>query len=182
MYMKTGLIKFINCISFSYFSCFIQDNLLDIIVKLGTVDIPTILIFLFNVVTFICSCFVIIKFKIQHNKKDTGQNHSKLMSPQETGKLLISLTGFMCLLGIPAVVIAVVDDSLQSSFVRWLRIVYYSFQGFFIFVFFTIAKPDLRNQWKKFLHTRCVATMKHVRSFLSHKTHATPVNQTGIEE
>ena len=180
--MKTGFIKFISCISSSSFSCFIQGNLLDIAVNVGAVAIPTILIFLFNVVTFICSCFVVIKHKIQHNKRDTGQNHSKLMSLKETGKLLISLTGFMCLLGIPAVIIAVVDDTLKSSFVRWLRIVYYSFQGFFIFVFFTIAKPTLRNQWKEFLHTRCVAKIKHIRSFLSPKTHATPVNQTGFEE
>ena len=158
--------------SFSYFSCFIRGDLLDIAVSVGTVGVPTTLIFIFNVVTFICSCFVIIKFKIQHNKRDTGQNHLKLMSPKEVGKLLVSLTGFMCLLGIPAAIITIVDIAIDISFVRWLRIIYYSMQGFFIFIFFTIAKPDLRNQWKEFLHTRCMTKMKH----------GTPVNQTGVEE
>ena len=114
--------------------------------------IPCAIVCIFNIITFVCSCVVVIKLKVQHEKMkgSGGRSDKKLhMSTTKACKLLVSLTGILCLLGLPWIAIAGANLFLQGTVVQLLLTVYHSFQGFLLFIFFTAINPELRSQWIK---------------------------------
>ena len=139
--------------------------------------IPCVIIGIFNIITFVCSCVVVIKVKVQHEKMkgSGGRSDKKLhMSTTKACKLLVSLTGILCLLGLPWIAVGLTNLYLPGSVTHLLFNVYHSFQGFLLFIFFTAINPELRNQWIKLL-CRCRVKKKH-SSFLKHNASTTPVN------
>ena len=139
--------------------------------------IPCVIVGIFNIITFVCSCVVVIKLKVQHEKmkESCGQSDQRLpMSTRKACKLLVSLTGILCMLGLPWIAIGLVHVFLYRTVTHLLFIVYNSLQGFLLFIFFTAINPELRNRWIKLL-CRCWVKKKH--SFLpKHKTPSTSVN------
>ena len=76
---------------------------------IGVYGIPGAIIIIFNIITFVGSCVVVIKVKVQHEKMKAsgGQSDKKLsMSTRKPCKFLMSLTGILCLLGLPWIAIA----------------------------------------------------------------------------
>ena len=135
------------------------------------------IIAIFNIITFVCSCVVVIKLKIQHEKmKASGGKSDKkfTMSTRKACKLLVSLTGILCLLGLPWIAMGEAHLFLQERVSELILTVYHSLQGFLLFIFFTATNQKLRNQWTKLL-CRCWVKKKH--SYLhKYKAPSTPVN------
>ena len=149
----------------------------DLGVTIGVYGIIGALVGIFNIITFVCSCVVVIKLKVQHKKMKAsgGQSDKKItMSTRRACKLLVSLTGILCLLGLPWIAIGGAYLSLQGTVTHILFTVYHSLQGFLLFIFFTAINPELRNQWIKLL-CRCLIKKKH-SSLHRHKASSTPVN------
>ena len=135
------------------------------------------IIVIFNIITFVCSCVVVIKVKVQHEKmkRSGGQSDKKLpMSTRKACKLLMSLTGILCLLGLPWITIGIVALYLQGTATRLVFTLYHSLQGFLLFIFLTAINPELRNQWIKLL-CRCWVKKKHA-FFPKYKAPSTSVN------
>ena len=139
--------------------------------------IPSIIIVVFNIIAFVCSCVVVIKLKVQHKKmKASGEQSDQRfsVSTRKACKLFMSLTGILCLLGLPWIAIAGANLFLQGTVVQLLLTVYHSFQGFLLFIFFTAINPELRNQWIKLLR-RCWVKKKH-SSLPKHKAQSILLN------
>ena len=158
------------CNSFHY-SCY------DFGVFIGVYGIPSAIIIIFNIITFVASCVVVIKVKVQHEKMKAsgGQSDKKLpMSTRKACKLLVSLTGILCLLGLPLVTVAGANIFLQRTVFQLLVTFYFSLQGFLLFIFFTAINSELRNQWIKLLCS-CWVKKKHP-SLPKYKAPSAPVN------
>ena len=96
------------------------------------------------------------------------------MSSKDAWKLLISLIGFMILLGLSWVILLFTvvgaDTNIYAAFaIQWLFVFFNSLQGFFIFIFFIVISPDMRNQWKTLLTAPCLKNNRHSHHY----------NQTG---
>ena len=92
--------------------------------------------------------------------KQAGSLKKQRMSSKQAMKLLLSLIGFMILLGLSWVILLFtvvgVDTNIYAAFViQWLFVFFNSLQGFFIFIFFVAISPDMRNQWKILLTSSC---------------------------
>ena len=88
------------------------------------------------------------------------------MSSKDAWKLLISLIGFMILLGLSWVILLFTvvgaDTNIYAAFaIQWLFVFFNSLQGFFIFIFFIVISPDMRNQWKTLLTAPCLKNNRH---------------------
>ena len=88
------------------------------------------------------------------------------MSSKEAWKLLISLVGFMILLGLSWVILLLTfvgaDTNIYAAFaIQWLFVFFNSLQGFFIFIFFVVISTDMRNQWKTLLTAPCSKNNKY---------------------
>ena len=92
--------------------------------------------------------------------KQAASMKKQRMSSKEAWKLLISLVGFMILLGLSWVILLFtvvgVDTNIYAAFaIQWLFVFFNSLQGFYIFFFFVVISPDMRNQWKTLLTAPC---------------------------
>ena len=117
-------------------SCFISDPGVFFGAFLG----PIFLITLFNIVIFFYAGFVItsLKLKQERMKKAAHQNKAQKgqISSKEVSKLLISVAGFMVLLGLPWIVMVFmvvgVATNIYAAFaIQLLFVLFNSFQGFF---------------------------------------------------
>ena len=155
----------------SHSSCY------DFRIYIGVYGIPGTIIVIFNIITFVCSCVVVIKLKVQHKKMKAsgGQSDKKItMSTRKACKLLMALTGILCLLGLPWIAIAGANYFLPGTVFQLLLTAYHSLQGFLLFIFFTVINSELRNQSIKLL---CGCWVKKKRlSIPKYKVQFTPVN------
>ena len=145
---------------------------------IGVYAIPGAIIILFNIITFVSSCVVVIKLKVQQEKmKASGrQSDQKLsMSSKKACKLLLSLTGIMCLLGLPWIAVSGANVFLRGTVFQLIFTIYYSLQGLFLFMFFAVTNPKLRNQWIKIL-CKCWMRKKRTSLPIKHNAQPTPVN------
>ena len=133
-------------------SCFISD----IGVFFGAFVIPIILIMIFNVCIFISSSYVVIKLKINQQKRNQPLSNTKkkmpAMSSKDTCKLLALLAGFMFLLGLSWLILMFTvvgaDTNIYAAFaIQWLFVFFNSLQGFFLFVFFIALNRDAQKLW-----------------------------------
>ena len=131
-------------------SCFISD----IGVFFGAFLVPIFLIIIFNVCIFISSSYVVIKLKINQQKRNQAlSNKNKVpMSSKDACKLLALLAGFMFLLGLSWIILMFTiigaDTSIYGAFaVQWLFVFFNSLQGFFLFLFFVVLNRDARKLW-----------------------------------
>ena len=128
----------------------------------GAFLVPIILIIIFNVCIFISSSYVVIKLKINEQKRNQPvSNKNKLpMSSKDACKLLALLAGFMFLLGLSWIILMFTiigaDTSIYGAFaVQWLFVFFNSLQGFFLFVFFVVLNRDARKLWLVRLRSCC---------------------------
>ena len=105
---------------------------------------------------------------------DRKSDKKLAMSTTKACKLLMSLTGILCLLGLPWITIGVAKLFLHRTVTHLVFIIYHLLQGFLLFMFFTAINPELRNQWIKFL-CRCWVKKKHT-SIPKHKAQSIWVN------
>ena len=131
-------------------SCFISD----IGVFFGGFLIPIILIMIFNVCIFISSSYVVIKLKINQQKRNQARTNVKT----NTCKLLALLAGFMFLLGLSWLILMFTvigaDTNIYAAFaIQWLFVFFNSLQGFFLFVFFVVLNRDAQKLWLMCFHS-----------------------------
>ena len=160
-------------------SCFISD----IGVFFGAFLVPIILIMIFNVCIFISSSYVVIKLKINQQKRNQPLSNTKkkvpTMSSKDTCKLLALLAGFMFLLGLSWLILMFtvvgVDTNIYAAFaIQWLFVFFNSLQGFFLFVFYVALNRDARKLWLVRFHScrnRSSTKLKNLSS--SEKTAST---------
>ena len=124
---------------------------------------PIFLIILFNIVIFFYAGFVITSMKLRQEgmKKAAHQNKARKgqISFKEASKLLISVAGFMVLLGLPWIVMVFtvvgVATNIYAAFaIQLLFVLFNSFQGFFLFLFFVLISHDAREAWKELVLAR----------------------------
>ena len=89
-------------------------------------------------------------------KKAAHQNEAQKgqISSKEVCKLLISVAGFMVLLGLPWIVmvftvVGVATNVYAAFAIQLLFVLFNSFQGFFLFLFFVLISRDAREAWKE---------------------------------
>ena len=92
--------------------------------------------------------------------KQAASLKKQRLSLTEAWKLLLTLVGFMILLGLSWVIllftIVGADTNIYAAFaIQWLFVFFNSLQGFFIFIFFVLINADIRNEWKNFLTSSC---------------------------
>ena len=162
-------------------SCFISDTG----VFFGAYLVPIVLIIIFNVCIFISSSYVVIKLKINQQKRNHPlSNKNKLpMSSKDACKLLALLAGFMFLLGLSWIILMFTvigaDTSIYGAFaVQWLFVFLNSLQGFFLFVFFVVLNRDARKLWLVCLRSCCNSSSIKFKNFSSaEKTASTKLNE-----
>ena len=91
--------------------------------------------------------------------KQAASIKKQRMPLKEAWKLLLTLVGFMILLGLSWVILLFTvvgaDTNIYAAFaIQWLFVFFNSLQGFFIIFFFIVINPDMR-EWKKFLTASC---------------------------
>ena len=142
----------------SIHSCFIGDTG----VFFGAFLAPIFLIIIANACVAVCAGYVIIKHRLkQHERKQAASMKKQQMSSKDAWKLLMSLIGFMILLGLSWVILLFTvvgaDTNIYAAFaIQWLFVFFNSLQGFFLFIFFIVISPDMRNQWKTLLTAPCL--------------------------
>ena len=88
---------------------------------------------------------------------------------KEAWKLLLTLVGFMILLGLSWIILLFTvvgaDTNIYAAFaIQWLFVFFNSLQGFFIYFFFIVINPDMQNEWKTFLTASCSFSFKNKES------------------
>ena len=151
----------------------------------GAFLVPIILIIIFNACIFISSSYVVIKLKINQQKRNQPlSNKNKVpMSSKDACKLLALLAGFMFLLGLSWIILMFTiigaDTSIYGAFaVRWLFVFFNSLQGFFLFVFFVVLNRDARKLWVVCLRSCCNRSSTKFKNLSStEKTVSTKLNE-----
>ena len=108
---------------------------------------------------FVCATYVIVKLKLkQHEMKKASKRGDKehRMSTKEATKLMISLVGFMILLGMSWIIFIFTSvgtgTNVDAAFAfQWLFVFFNSLQGFFICIFFVVISSEARKEWAKLL-------------------------------
>ena len=121
-------------------SCFIGD----VRVFFGAFLGPIFAILLFNVVIFILVIGVLVK----HNRNKAGKTADIKSQKKSNVRLAISLFGIMILFGLTWVLAAFTIREASLAF-QILFAVFNSLQGFFVFIFFCVLSPDVRQLWLK---------------------------------
>ena len=120
----------------------------------GAFLVPIFLVAIANACVFVCAGYVIIKHRLkQQEMKQAASMKKQRFSSKEAWKLLISLVGFMILLGLSWVILLFTvvgaDTNIYAAFaIQWLFVFFNSLQGFFIFIFFVVVSSDMRKEWK----------------------------------
>ena len=169
-----------------FHSCFISD----IGVFFGAFLGPIILIMIFNVCIFISSSYVVIKLKINQQKRNQPLSNNKKvpMSSKDACKLLALLAGFMFLLGLSWVILMFTiigaDTNIYAAFaVQWLFVFFNSLQGFFLFVFFVVLNRDARKLWLVFFRSCCKKSLLKFKTLSStEKTTSTKLDDYSHSE
>ena len=142
---------------FPHSSCFISNAG----VFFGAFLAPIFLVIIANACVAVCTGYVIIKHRLkQQEMKQAASIKKQRMPLKEAWKLLLTLVGFMILLGLSWVILLFTvvgaDTNIYAAFaIQWLFVFFNSLQGFFIFFFFIVINPDMRNEWKTFLTASC---------------------------
>ena len=115
-----------------------------------------LIILLINIGIFIRSCIAVIRHRIKQvkMKKAGGQTEqSTATSAKQICKMICALAGIVCLLGLPmfslyggAILIIFVRDPTVLNILLWLLEMYFTFQGFILFVLITAIDSDLRKK------------------------------------
>ena len=105
---------------------------------------PIFAIILFNMVVFV----LVIRVLLKHAKKKMGAKDGKKY--KATLKTLISVASVMLMFGLTWVFGALTIGAASIAF-QWLFVIFNSFQGFLLFIFFCIIGQDAREEWIKFL-------------------------------
>ena len=84
------------------------------------------------------------------------RDKERQMSTKEATKLMISLVGFMILLGMSWIIFIFTSvgtgTNVDAAFAfQWLFVFFNSLQGFFICIFFVVISSDARKEWAKLL-------------------------------
>ena len=120
----------------------------------GAFLVPIFLVIIANACVALCAGYVIIKHRLkQQEMKQAASMKKQRMSSKDAWKLLISLVGFMILLGLSWVILLFTvvgaDTNIYAAFaIQWLFVFFNSLQGFFIFIFFVVISSDMRKEWK----------------------------------
>lgn len=139
---------------------------------------PIILLIIFNTLIFLCIGIVITKFKINKEKMKAAGEQKHRMSSKEICKLLVSLTGFMVLLGLSwtlmlFTIVGVATNVYAAFTIQLLFNFFNSFQGFFLFVFFVALSPDARNSWKQLFLDRFKRRLYSLSASQNYETKST---------
>ena len=114
--------KITNSCLFSLSSCFISNAG----VFFGAFLVPIFLVAIANACVFVCAGYVIIKHRLkQQEMKQAASMKKQRISSKEAWKLLISLVGFMILLGLSWVILLFTvvgaDTNIYAAFaIQWL--------------------------------------------------------------
>ena len=136
----------------------------------------------FNICIFISSSYVVIKLKINQQKRNQPLSNTKkkvpTMSSKDTCKLLVLLAGFMFLLGLSWLILLFTvvgaDTNIYAAFaIQWLFVFFNSLQGFFLFVFFVALNRDARKLW-----LGCFCSSRRNRSSTKFKYNSTSAEKT----
>ena len=119
-------------------SCFIGD----VRVFFGAFLGPIFAVLLFNLIMYI----IVIVVLIRHSRNKLGKAVSDKKQRKTTIRLAISLLGVMILFGLTWVLGAFTISEASLTF-QILFAVFNSLQGFFIFIFFCVLSPDVRQLW-----------------------------------
>ena len=134
-------VQMYNMIIFHPGSCFISN----IGVFFGLFLGPIMAIVLFNFVIFV----LVIRVLIKHSRrKIVDVKDSKKY--KATLKTLISVMGVMLMFGLTWLFGAFTVQGASIAF-QWLFVIFNSFQGFFLFVFFCVIGKDARQEWIELL-------------------------------
>ena len=104
---------------------------------------PIFAVLLFNVIIFIVVIIVLIK----HTRNKLGKATKDAKAQRKSNiRLAISLFGIMILFGLTWILAAFTISDASLAF-QILFAIFNSLQGFFIFVFFCVLSPDVRQLW-----------------------------------
>lgn len=123
---------------------------------------PIFAILLFNIVIFIW----VIVILIRHTRGMAHRKQEKV-STKTIIRLMISITGVMFLFGLSWLfsILTISITGLRDVF-QVLFVIFNSFQGFYIFLFFCVFNKEAVESWKEFF------TCGKYRSKLLHPSHA----------
>ena len=123
---------------FCVHSCFIGDIRVFFAAFLG----PIFAVLLFNLIMYIIVVVVLIK----HTRNKLGKTVTDKQQRKTNIRLAISLFGVMILFDLTWVLGAFTISEASLTF-QILFAVFNSLQGFFIFIFFCVLSPDVRQLW-----------------------------------
>ena len=123
---------------FCVHSCFIGDVRVFFAAFLG----PIFAVLLFNLIMYIIVVVVLIK----HTRNKLGKTVTDKQQRKTNIRLAISLFGVMILFGLTWVLGAFTISEASLTF-QILFAFFNSLQGFFIFIFFCVLSPDVRQLW-----------------------------------
>lgn len=121
-------------------SCFIGD----VRVFFGAFLGPIFAVLLFNLVMYI----IVIVVLIRHSRNKLGKTVTDKQQRRMYIRLALSLFGVMILFGLTWVIGAFTISEASIVF-QFLFAIFNSLQGFFIFIFFCVLSPDVRQLWLK---------------------------------
>jgi hypothetical protein len=126
------------CHLFCVHSCFIGDARVFFVAFLG----PIFAVLLFNLIIYIIVIVVLIK----HSRNKLGKAMNDKKQRKSNIRLAVSLLGVMILFGLTWVLGAFTISEASLTF-QFLFAVFNSLQGFFIFIFFCVLSPEVRQLW-----------------------------------
>ena len=128
---------------------------------------PIFAILLFNFVIF----FIVISVLVRHKRK-----HDRI-GKKTVVRLLISITGVMFLFGLTWLFGAFTVADASFAF-QILFVVFNSFQGFFIFLFFCVISKDARELWMETLSCSSKTTQSSLDKYTNSGTTAAAKKET----
>ena len=126
------------CHLFCVHSCFIGDVRVFFAAFLG----PIFAVLLFNLIIYIIVIVVLIK----HSRNKLGKAMGNKKQRKSNIRLAINMLGVMILFGLTWVLGAFTISEASLTF-QILFAVFNSLQGFFIFIFFCVLSPEVRQLW-----------------------------------
>ena len=131
---------------------------------------PILLVMVFNVITFVCIIFVLIRHVC-----NTSLHVKQKIKSKEVVYMMIRIGGVMSLFGLTWLfaILTIPSPGLREVF-QILFTVFNSFQGVFIFIFFCIMNEEARKSWKEFFFGKFLRNQHFKTSkFSSHDHHKT---------
>ena len=106
---------------------------------------PVLLIMVFNVIIFVCVIFVLIR-----HIRGTAARSKQKMEYNKVAQLMFRIGGVMSLFGLTWLfaILTVSVHGLRETF-QILFVIFNSFQGFFIFLFFCVLNKEALESWRE---------------------------------